>query len=318
MSWFLRRPLGLFAAIVVIGVVLIALGMKAFGGTSAAPLYSATPLSPARFAHLGENACVSLQRQLEEATGREPRNLTDAAGSVRRVASILDRLNLELDARVPPASEVVPFRRLLGNIQAADRAVHSLDRLTGSGQWQSATLLVRSRGWQDIGKHFGASARLGHIRCRARRTQAMLTAIRVRVARGTSAVSYYFAKPLSPAQFGHAVERICVSFRGRLENVTAEKPTNVTEAAQLVDNVTTLLDSFVSEIRDLTPPPPVAVSYRRVLGQIQTADRAAHSVDQLEKLGQWQRAARLVRSRWWKNIWSQFGPSVPPADIRCG
>jgi hypothetical protein len=318
MGWFLRRPLGLFAAIVVIGVALIALGMKAFGGTSSAPLYSATPLSPAQFSHLGQNACVSLQRQLKAATGRGPGNLTDAARSVRTVASTLDRLNLELDARIPPASEVIPFRRLLGNIRAADRALHSLDRLTGSGQWQRATLLVRSRGWQDIGKQLGPSARLGHTRCRAHRTQAILTAIRVRVARGTSAASYYFAKPLSPAHFVHAVERICVSFRGRLENVTAERPTNVTEAAQVVDNLTTLFDSFVTEIRGLTPPPPVAVSYRRVLGQIQTADRAAHSVDQLEKLGQWQRAARLVRSRWWKNIWSQFGPPVAPADIRCG
>jgi hypothetical protein len=315
----LRRPLGLFTAIVVIGVAFIALGMKTFGGTAPPPVYSATPLSSAQFAHLNENACVSLRQQLKAATHREPRTLADAARTVRSVASIIERLNMELDGRVPPPAAVAPFRRFLGEIQGAERAMHRLDRLTGTGQWQSATLLVRSRWWHDSVKQLGHSSKLNHVHCGpARRTGATLTAVRTMVSNGTSAATYYLAKPLSPAKFVGAVERICRSLRGRLQVTTAQKPTNATEAAGLVHAVTLLLDSYVAELRGLTPPPSVAPSFRRALTILRTEDRAVHFLDELERLGQWRSAARLVRSREWQNIGKRLGPPVNPADIQCG
>ena len=319
MGWLLRRPLGVFAVVVVVGVVAIALGMKAFAGSSGDSGYSATPLSQAQFARLGQNACVSLGRQLKAATGRKPRNLAAARRSVRRVASILDGVNMELDGRVPPASEVAPFRRFLAHLQSADRAMHRLDRLIETGQLHSAALLVRSRWWHDIGKRLAPSPRPGHAGCsRARHPGAILIAVGARVSGATSAAAYYFAKPLSPAQFVDAVERICVSLRGRLKATIAQKPSNVTEAATLVHNLTSLLDGFLMQLRALNPPPSVAVPFRRVLRAAQADDDALHSLDQLGRLGQWERAARLVRSRWWQHMENRSEPSAGPASIDCG
>ena len=318
MGSFLRRPLGLFAAIVVIGVILIAVGMKALGGTSGASGYSATPLSRQQFARLGEHACLSLRRQLKAVTDKRPGTLTGAARSVRRTASILDRLNMELDGRVPPPSEVAPFRRLLGSIQTADRAMRRLDRLTETGQWQSATLLARSRSWQDTRKRPRPSAKAADIRCgRARRTDAILTAVAIRVSDGTSAASYYFAKPLSPGQFAHAVVRFCVSARAQLEQIVAQKPSSLPDAAEKIDTLTSSLDSFLADLRGLTPPASFAAAFRHVLVNMQIEDRAMHHLDELGKLEEWRRAEHLVRSRGWKNMLNRFGPPAKPADIRC-
>jgi len=313
-DWILRRPLRLFAVLVVIGAVGIALGMKSLGGTPAASPYSATPLSPAQFAQLGENACVSFRRQLEAATNRKPRTLAGAARSVSRIASLVDDLNMQLDARVPPPSEVASFRRFLGKIQGAERALHRLDRMTGTGQWRSATALVRSGWWHDSVKQLGPSTTLDRAHCGG---DATLTAVRRLVSDGASAASYYFARPLSPAQFVHALERTCESFRERLQDILAQKPTNPSEGAGLITSLTVLIDSDVKELRGLTPPSSVAASYRRMLNTLQTADRAVQSLNQLVRLGQWRRASRLVHSRWWQNIGSRLGPPVAPADIRC-
>jgi hypothetical protein len=314
MDWILRRPLRLFAVLVAIGVVAIGLAMKSFGGTPAAAPYTATPLSPAQFAQLGENACVSLRRQLKAATERKPRTLTGAARSVSRITSLVDGLNMQLDARVPPPSEVASFRRFLGKIQGAERALHRLDRMTATGQWQSATALVRSGWWHDSVKQLGPSTGLARARCSGGET---LTAARRMVANGTSAAAYYFAKPLSRAQFVQALERTCESFRGRFEDLLAQKPTTPSEAAGLITSLTVLIDSDVKALRGLTPPSSVAASYRHMLNTLQTADRAVQSLNQLVRLGQWRRAARLVHSRWWQNIGKRLGPPVAPADIRC-
>ena len=316
---FLRRPLGLFVAILVVGVLVIAVGMSAFGGTSGATGYSATPLSTGQFAHLGEQACISLRRQLRGVTARKPRTRKAAARSVRRFASTLDRLNMELDGRVPPPSEVAPFRRLLGRIQTAGRAMNQLDRLTETGQWQRATLLVRSRSWQVIGRRLRPSAKAGNVRCgRARRTDAILTAMAMRVSGGTSAASYYFAKPLSFAQFAHGLEHFCVSARAQLEQIDAEKPTSLPEAAVKIDILTSSFDRLLMELRGLTPPASIAAAYRHVLGELQIEDRAMHNLDELGRTGQWRSAERLVRSRRWRNMVDRFGPPVKPADIQCG
>jgi hypothetical protein len=315
MGWFLRRPLRLFAAIVVIGAVGIGVAMTALGGTST-PLYSATPLTSAQFAQLNQNACTSALRQLKAATARKPKNFTHAAESVARISSTLNALNLNLDGRVPPPSEVASFKSFLGRLQVAVRAVNHLNRLTGAEQWRSAALLVRSLGWRDALKQLGSSARPGHLRCDgARSPAAILTA----VAAGTSAASSYFAKPLTRAQFIRTIERGCESVRGGLEAVTAERPANLEEAAQKVHALTVLLDGYLQRLRGLTPPPSVAVGFQRVLRLGERVDRAMHSLDQLGTLGEWRRAIRLVNSRWWTELGEQLGRTPDSAaDIQCG
>jgi hypothetical protein len=99
----------LFVAIVVIGAIVIAVGMREFGGTSAG--YAATPLSSEQFAQLNEHACISLRRQLNAVTRLKPRSFTGAARSVRRTAAILASLNMELDG-----ADSAAFRS--GSVQA--------------------------------------------------------------------------------------------------------------------------------------------------------------------------------------------------------
>jgi len=320
MGWFLRRPLGLFAAIVVAGVVVIAVGLKVSGGASGASGDSATPLSSAQFADLNEHACLSLRRQLRDVTDKKPRSRKQAARSVRTVASAVAGLNMELDGRVPPSSEVASFRRFLGRLQIAERAMNQLDRLTESGQWQRATLLVRSSSWPAaIGKPLKQSAKAGDTRCgRARPTRAILTAMAIRVSRGTSVASYYFEpRPLSVAQFVHAIEHICVSALAQLEQIASEKPASLPDAAEKVDRLTSLFDSFLTDLRALTPPQSFAAAFRHVLGNLQPVDSAMHNLDALGMLGEWRQAVHLVRSLRWQRMLNRLGPPVKPADIQC-
>lgn len=50
---------------------------------------------------------------------------------------------------------------------------------------------------------------------------------------------------------------------------------------------------------------------------MQIEDRAMHNLDELGRLGEWQRVERLIHSRAWQNMLKRFGPPVKPADIRC-
>ena len=300
----------------VIGVIVIAVGMKELGGTSAG--YAATPLSYAQFAQLNEHACISLRGQLRAVTDRKPRTFAGAARSVRRTAAILAGLNLELDGKIPPPAEVAPFRRLLRNIQTAGRAVRQLDRLTGSRQWGRAAVLVRARSWREMRK-LRQSVTAGKIRCgQARSTDTILTAVAVRASDGAAAASYYFAKPLSPAQFAGKLEHICMSARGQLEQITSRKPTSLPDAASIISTLTVSLDGYLEELRGLTPPPSFAAPFRYVLGNLRREQSAMHNLDELASSGQWQRAEALIRSPGWHAMVDRLGPPVTPAGIRCG
>jgi hypothetical protein len=231
----------------------------------------------------------------------------------------VDRVRSRLYGVIPLPAAGVAFRRLLGDMDTADRALHRLDRLTETGQWQRATLLVRSRGWQDIGKRLGPSTKPADIRCgRARSTSAVLTAVSARAFASTSEASYYFAKPLTPAQLARATERICVAARAQLEQIVAQKPQSPTEAAAAVRRLTSSLDTFLGQLRALTPPRSLAAPWQRLLGNLQIEDRALHNLDELGRLGEWNRALHLVRSRWWHHMANRFGPPIRPSDIRCG
>ena len=116
----------------------------------------------------------------------------------------------------------------------------------------------------------------------------------MRVSGGTSGASYYFAKPLTFAQFAHGLQHFCVSARAQLEQIEAEKPTSLPEAAEKIDILTSSFDRYLMELRGLTPPPSIAAPYRHALGFLQIEDRAMHSLDELGRTGQWRSAERLV------------------------
>jgi len=312
---FLRNPLGLFAGILVVGLVVIAVGVKAFGGASGTP--TPTSLSSEQFAQLNEHACISLRRELKPVMDRNPGTSKGAARSVHRTASILAGLNLELDGQIPPPAEVARFRHLLAGIQSADRAMQQLDRLTATGQRQRAILLVRSAGWRQI--RTGTSASAAATRCgRTRPTDKILTAVALRVSRGAAAASYWFAKPLSSTQWVAGVERLCVSSRALLEQIDTIKPGSLAGLSNLITTLSSTLDSGVLEFRALTPPPSIAASVRTALGKIYREQRDLHSLDELAQTGQWAQARRLIRSREWQEMANALGPPVRAADIRCG
>jgi hypothetical protein len=225
---------------------------------------------------------------------------------------------MELDGKIPPPSEVAPFKRLLRSIQTEGRALQQLDRLTGSGQWGRAAILVRARSWREMRK-LRQSATAEEIRCGgARSNNAILTAVARRASDGAAAASYYFAKPLSPAQFVGKLEHMCMSARAQLEDITSRKPTSLPDAASMISTLTVSLDGWLQQLRELTPPPSIAAPYRDVLGKLRRDQRAMHNLDELASSGQWQRAEALIRSPGWQAMLHQFGPLVKPADIRCG
>lgn len=317
MASFLRNPLGLFAAIVAVGLVVVAVGVKAFGGTSGTP--TPTPLSSEQFAQLNEHACISLRRELRPVTDRNPSTSKGAARAVHRTASVLAGLNFELDGQIPPPNEVARFRHLLAGIQSAGRAMNQLDRLTSTGQSQRAILLVRSPSWRQIRTR--PSAPHTATRCgRTRSTDKILTAVALRVSRGAAAASYYFAKPLSPAQYVGGLVHLCVSTRALLEQIDATKPASLDDASNIITALTSALDSGVLEFRALTPPPSVAVPARIFLGKIEREQRDMHNLDELGQTGQWPQARRFVRSREWRAMGNALGgqPVKRAADINCG
>jgi hypothetical protein len=312
---FLRTPLGLFAAVVAIGVLVIAVGMKEFGGTAGA---APTPLSSQQFIQLNEHACISLRGQLKAVARRKPRTFKGAARSVHKTAAILAGLNMELDGQIPPPAEVAPFRRLLSEIQTADRAMQQLDRLTESGQWARAGVLVRSRSWREMRK-LEQSATAANTRCgRAHRTDAILTAVATRVSGGAAAASDYFARPLSPAQFAGTLRHMCVSARARLEQIVSRKPTSLPDASNIITMLTSSLDGFVLELRGVIPPSRYAVPFRYVLRDLRMEQRAMHNLDELASTGQWRRAENLIQSPGWQAMLKRLGPPVKPGDIHCG
>lgn len=149
MGSLLRRPLVLFAAILLVGLAVLAIGMKATGGNPGLP--NAKPLSPRQFRRANQHICLFVRGQLESLVARgKPRNLRQAATYLRRAVSIFDQLRTDYYGLVPPRSDAAAFRRLLRHLDVADRAMHRLNHLSETRQWRSLVLLVRSRWFRNI------------------------------------------------------------------------------------------------------------------------------------------------------------------------
>jgi hypothetical protein len=166
MGSFFRHPLALFAAILVVGVALIAGGMKAFGGTSGKPADAATPLSPGQFAQANERICVSLRQELQSLVAHgKPRSLRQAITYIRRGTTLFDHLRTEYYSLIPPPSYRVQFRRLLTRLNVMDVAMHHLDHLADTHQWARFVLLARSRSFKKLFRDSGPPTRLKQM-CR--------------------------------------------------------------------------------------------------------------------------------------------------------
>jgi hypothetical protein len=168
MGSFFRRPLGLFVAIVVVGIILIGVGMTAFGGTSspsAGSYHAPKPLTPAQFRRAGVRVCLSA-RSLARAikVNGKARNLRDVRKDFRMFTPRFDRLIGEFDGLVPPRSAASSFRRMRRMLDAVNRDWDQLDHFAATGQWRRFVLFARSTFRKDI-RRLGPPTRLRDIHC---------------------------------------------------------------------------------------------------------------------------------------------------------
>src|SRR6478752_4534739 len=165
MGSFFRRPLGAFVATLVVGSALLAVGLKAYGGTSGVPYPSAKPLTREQFNRAGVQMCLSLRPQLEWVMHmKKPRNLREVTTDSRWLTSITDRMTTDLHGLIPPPSLAVRYHRVLRKFDTLDHAVRRLNHLAETRQWRRFVLLIRSRWWKNIGKLFGPPRKVRHIR----------------------------------------------------------------------------------------------------------------------------------------------------------
>jgi hypothetical protein len=164
---FFRKPLGVFAATLVVGCALLAVGMAAFGGTSgtSSSYHPPTPLTPAQFRKAGERIGMSVCLQLKPIVNKKPRNLREVARGMRGITAIFDGLRMKLYGLVPPASAAASFQRLRKNFDALDGAFRRLDHLAATRQWRRFVLLARSKWFKDIARRFGPIKKVGKLQC---------------------------------------------------------------------------------------------------------------------------------------------------------
>jgi len=172
MGSFFRTPLGLFVATLVVGAVVIAVGMKAYGGGGGA--VPPTPQVPtavarARFRHAAIRLCLSARALHRGIVARgKPRNLRQATRMFHWMTPRIDGMTREVDGLVPPPSAVAAakhLRRLRRKFDRFDRALDHLDHFAETGQWRRFVLLARSPGFKKLGKSFGPHRKLRNIHC---------------------------------------------------------------------------------------------------------------------------------------------------------
>jgi hypothetical protein len=162
---FFRKPLGVFAAALVVGSALLTVGMSAFGGTSGSSYRPPTPLTPAQFRRAGERIGMSVCLQLKPIVNKKPRNLRQVARGMRGITAIFDGLRVKLYRLVPPPSAAASFQRLRRNFDALDGAFRRLDHLAATRQWRRFVLLARSKWFKDIARRFGPIKKVGKLQC---------------------------------------------------------------------------------------------------------------------------------------------------------
>lgn len=124
--------------------------------------------------------------------------------------------------------------------------------------------------------------------------------------------------PLTQAQFVRLGTRMCVSLRQQLKAVTVARPSNLRQAARPVRRTISMFDGLLTTLYGLLPPPSADAPFRHLLGNLETADHALHRLDHLAETQQPQRAAVLVRSRWWQGVGRRLRSAAKPKAIPCG
>jgi hypothetical protein len=174
MGSLLRKPLGVFVAALAVGLAVILVGMKAYGGNSGGAVPPPTPqLSPvvmkAKFQHAAIQMCLSSRALIKGIIARgKPRSLRDATSDFHWMTPRIDSLARQIDGLVPPPSDArtaAALKRVRSKLNRFDRALDHLDHFAETGQWRMFVLLARSPGFKRLSKQFGSSRKVRNIHC---------------------------------------------------------------------------------------------------------------------------------------------------------
>ena len=161
------RPLAIFAGIVVVGVILIAVGLRVTNHpASATPPPLPTPLSHAQFVHAANGICERALREGKAKGLRHPNitNLRSLTRDFRLAIPLFIKEAAGVSALVPPRSEAARFRHLVAILGEAQRNAHGILHAVETRQIRRAFLLARQQDVLD--KHANAiSRKLGLTVC---------------------------------------------------------------------------------------------------------------------------------------------------------
>jgi hypothetical protein len=164
------RPLAVFGVIVVVGLAVIAVGLRLTDHpASATPPPAApspTPLSHAQFVRAANRVC---QRELRDSKAkglRHPKikNLRTLTRDFRLAVPLFDTEAAGVRVLIPPRSEAARFRRLVTTLGVAQQNAHGILHALQTRQIRRAFLLSRRQDVLD--KHLNAlSRKLGLTVC---------------------------------------------------------------------------------------------------------------------------------------------------------
>ena len=155
------KPLGIFAGIVVIGVVLIAAGLRLTDRSASAMPPLPIPTAQAQFVRAGNGVCARYYEEVMATfEGREtPKTVKMDARYIRLGMPAMVRLYAGLRALVPPRSQVRTYRRLLRvagrELHRARAELHAFE----AGQAGRARLIDRHARRQHFDRRYNSLSR---------------------------------------------------------------------------------------------------------------------------------------------------------------
>jgi hypothetical protein len=141
------KPLALFAVVVAVGLIGIALVLHATAHSASANVAAANapaPLTPAQFHRAADGACARFNRAARALSKRpKPTSLRTFTRRFRSEVSLARRLTVVLNGLTPPRSDTTTYRRLLRINSAGMRMVEGWVHDFDTGQYRQAVLRIR-------------------------------------------------------------------------------------------------------------------------------------------------------------------------------
>ena len=157
------KPLAIFGAVVVVGLIAIEVGLRATAHTASATP-PPTPLTQAQFVQRGNAVCAVYNRSAKAVLTPNPKTFRAATRELQRWMPLVQRDVAGLRALVPPVSDDATYRSLLAVMTQEDAEVHSILHDFETGQYQRGVLLLRQGSHLD--NRFNSLARtLGLTAC---------------------------------------------------------------------------------------------------------------------------------------------------------